>query len=477
MSPEEFLALDRSDAYELFMTFYTQVCLATSPAVKATSANSSLAPSQDPFKTKKVNNSRVITGRKPGGQIGHSGTTLLATDKPDFIIPLMPEACPCGCQFTDADPIISIQSNQVVDLPEMPSFQVTQYDAATKRCRHCQARVQAEFPPNAKAHVQYGFELKNLVVYLRIYQLIPNLRTTELIDNLYGLKISVGTVDTILSQAGKNAEETLAKIKQALLRAGVVHFDESGMKIKGEKGWIHVATTNLFTLYFHHASRGRDAIDEGGILPGFDGIAIHDFYSAYAWYSCQHGYCGAHLLRECQGVVDADNYAWAKKLKACLSKMNRAVIAAKAKGLDSLPEELVAEFEASYLAILAAGDAEMPPPPERQPGQRGRLKLGKARSLFNRFTEYQPDILRFLRDFKVPFTNNCAEQAVRMPKMMQKISGSTRSDHGAKRFCGIRSIISTLRKQGRDIWFGLGDLIRGKPVDVSLPVPAPASGG
>lgn len=476
MNPEEFQALGWTEAHAQFMTLYTQVCLATTPAVKATSANSSLAPSQDPFKAKKGNNSRVLTGRKPGGQPGHKGVTRLASDSPDFIIPLSPVACPCGCQFTDADPIISTESHQVVDLPEIPRFQVTQYNSATKRCPACKARVQAEFPPEAKTHLQYGFELKNLVVYLRIYQLLPNLRTTELIEHLYGLKISVGTIDTILSKAGENAEATLAKIKQALLRAGVVHFDESGMKIKGEKGWIHVAATDLLTLYFHHACRGRDAIDEGGILPGFDGVAIHDFFSAYAYYNCQHGYCGAHLLRECQGVVDADNFAWAKQLKAFLSKISRAVKAAKGKGLDALPQEIILEIESRYLEILAAADAEMPPPPERQPGQKGRLKLGKARNLYNRFVEYRHDILRFTRDFKVPFTNNCAEQAIRMPKMMQKISGSTRSQEGADRFCGIRSVISTLRKQARDIWAGLGDLIRGKEVEITLPDEAPATG-
>jgi Transposase IS66 family len=61
------------------------------------------------------------------------------------------------------------------------------------------------------------------------------------------------------------------------------------------------------------------------------------------------------------------------------------------------------------------------------------------------------DVLRFLIDPQVPFTNNLAEQDGRMMKLRQKISGGFRSEDGAKDFAVIRSVLSTARKQGWDV--------------------------
>ena len=108
------------------------------------------------------------------------------------------------------------------------------------------------------------------------------------------------------------------------------------------------------------------------------------------------------------------------------------------------------------------------PPP---PGKRGRRKKSKARNLVERFDKHKSAILRFIHDFNVPFDNNLAERDIRMMKVQQKISGCFRSWDGAQQFCRLRSYISTIRKQGLNVWEALGSLFEG---DVLMPQLTPA---
>jgi transposase len=427
------------------------------------SSNSHMPPSKDLAKPER-NNSRVKSERKKGGQPGHAGTTLKASDKPDIIVPIRPEACPCGHRFTDADDVIKIDKRQVVDLPKPKPFEVTEYQGSTLLCPCCSAQTKPEFPVIAPASLQYGPRLQAQVAYLNGHQLLPVARTVEVLADLHGVKIATGTVDNILSSVADKAEDGLAQIKQQLETATVEHFDETGMG----PGWMHVAATLLLTLYSFSRQRGKDAMDSFALLPVFKGVAVHDFLASYGLYTqCRHSACGAHLLRECQGLIDSFGSRWAASMKTLLQEACAAANRARDARLSGLPPETIASIIARYRAILAEAEAELPPPPERLPGQRGRLKLGKQRSLLKRLTERQDWVLLFLSDLDVPFTNNQAERDLRMPKLKQK-TGATRSDAGAERFCKIRSITSTLRKQGKPLLSTLEAMVRGQGINLRV---------
>jgi transposase len=135
----------------------------------------------------------------------------------------------------------------------------------------------------------------------------------------------------------------------------------------------------------------------------------------------------------------------------------------------SLSEKTANEYCERYRAIIAAGEIECPLPETKLviggKKKRGRIKKSKARNLLERLASFEKDTLRFMEDVDVPFTNNLAENNIRMTKVQQKISGCFRSMEGAYIFCRIRSYISTCRKHGMAVTTSLKMLFKGEMPD------------
>ena len=121
-------------------------------------------------------------------------------------------------------------------------------------------------------------------------------------------------------------------------------------------------------------------------------------------------------------------------------------------------------FAAEYRRIIKAGMRANPPPPATQTRKRGRRKQSKPRNLLLRLASRWREVLAFMYDFRVPFTNNQAERDLRMMKVQQKISGTFRSEDGAVAFCQTRSYISTIRKNGGNVIEALTSVFAGNPI-------------
>jgi transposase len=184
-----------------------------------------------------------------------------------------------------------------------------------------------------------------------------------------------------------------------------------------------------------------------------------------------HGLCNAHHLRELIFIVERYEQAWAEDMITLLVELNRRVKVAKAEGETALAPNDLAGFIQQYADILQRGfDANPPAPiPENPVKSRGRPKQSPAKNLLDRLKSQQDAVLRFIHDFAVPFDNNQAERDLRMMKLKQKISGCFRSEDGAQMFCRIRSYLSTLRKQGRNVLDALVQLFMGHPIS---PIPS-----
>ena len=306
--------------------------------------------------------------------------------------------------------------------------------------------------------------VKAAAVYLKNYQYLPYERTCELLEDLFGCPMSEGTLANFISQCNDRVEEPLDQIKELIEQALVAHFDETGSRVEGKLRWLHSASTSTATYYDIHRKRGSEAFDTIGILPDFMGRAIHDFWKPYFGYSCLHGLCNAHHLRELLFVHEQYQQDWADLMIDCLLDIKDAVDQAK-PSTDHLPERQIRAFEARYQKILDEGYAQnpLPPQPAKAKKKRGRPKKTKPRNLLERLDHHRNQAPAFIYDFNVPFDNNLAERDLRMMKVQQKISGTFRTEQGAKAFCRIRSYISTARKNALGAMDALARLFSGTP--------------
>ena len=426
------------------------------------SHNSSKPPSSDGL-SKKNQSLRQPSGRKPGGQFGHGGSTLKLVRHPDVIVehPLAPHCNRCGAALRAPAQGLMTVRRQVFDLLR-PVLQVTEHRGYELHCacgqHHC-----SEFPDDVLAPVQYGPIVRSTLVYLTQQQLLPMERTVQLIADLYGLKLSVGTVQASIGQAAQRLAPAYERIAHAVSAAPVVHFDETGQRASARLRWLHTAATPELTWYGAHDKRGRIAMDAAGILPAFKGVAVHDGWASYREYACTHALCNAHHLRELIYLEETTQQPWTRKMIEFLRAAKKEADAAKAVDRAVNRERLTA-LRRRYRVILTEGERDNPPSTQR-PRRRGRIKQSPAVNLLIRLREHTQDVLRFLTDARVPFDNNQAERDIRMPKLKQKTSGCFRTVAGADAFATIRSYLATLRKQGRNVFHALTLAFQGQAPD------------
>jgi transposase len=422
------------------------------------SHNSSRPPSTDPPWAERTKSLRRPSGRRVGGQPGHAGRTLRLTPKPHRVVTYHPARCR-HCSESLAGALgMSVERRQVVEL--VPArLRVTEHKAEVVRCSSCGRRTKAGFPPGVSATVQYGPSLMARALYLHDYQLLPYARAAEAMRELFGCAVSAGTLSSAVRRCAAGLIKTELKIKRGLRRSAVIHADETGLRVEGKLAYVHVASSERLTHYAADPRRGKAASDEIDILPSYRGTCVHDGWFSYTHYpDCRHALCGAHLLRELTYFeeLNEETKAWAAPLKELLLEMKGV---AEREGAPVAAWQ-VGELTARYDRLVAEGQGAQPPP-DVPP-----LACRQARSLLRRLVSRKEEVLRFLSDPSVPFDNNQAERDLRMVKLQQKVSGCFRTGEGARRFCRIRSYVSTARKQRRGVLEALEGACRGVPLSV-----------
>ena len=417
------------------------------------STNSSKPPSSDPNRKKRP---KSKTGKKPGGQKGHAGSTLIKVDDPDKVelIKVDRSKLPPG-RYREVD----FESRQVFDIDI--SRVVTEYRAQILEDDKGN-RFVAAFPEGVTKAVQYGTGLKAHSVYMSQFQLVPYNRTQDYFADQLHIPLSEGSIFNFNKEAFGFLADFENRVKNKLAGSDLAHADETGINIGGKTHWLHCVSNDSWTLYHPHEKRGTLAMNDMGILSRFKGILCHDHWKPYYKIDCTHALCNAHHLRELTRAWEQDAQQWARKMKDLLETINRKVTEAGG-ALDTQESK---KHRRKYRALLKQGEIECPEPSRpNKKGKRGRIKKSKPRNLLERLRDYEQDTLRFMDNENVPFSNNLGENDIRMTKVQQKISGCFRSMDGAQIFCRIRSYLSTCRKQGLKSSYALDLLFNGKLPD------------
>jgi transposase len=263
------------------------------------------------------------------------------------------------------------------------------------------------------------------------------------------------------------------RLKAAIRDSRVVGADETGLRVGGANGWVHVARTDSLTHFAYDSRRGKDAMQEVGILPQFRGTLVRDGYLSYTRFeACRHSLCNAHLLRELLFIEETDpkQAAWTQPLSALLLEIKEATSEARAAGHAQISEAAQGTYLRRYDRLVKKADKLNPLPPQDAGGGSPRSRrppLTPPRRLVHRLSRRRDEVLRFMSDLAVPFTNNGSERDLRMVKVQQKVGGCFRTPEGARDFCRVMSYLSTARKQGHPLLYALERVLNGKPLTFS----------
>ncbi len=430
------------------------------------SANSSKPPSSDGYRKPSPKSQRPLGQRTTGGQKGHPGHTLRQSQHVHQVIIHAPVLRCSACQsLLPAGRVID--KRQVFELPAVQA-QIIEHQLLASTCACGQGHT-GQWPRGVHAPVQYGARAKALVVHLNQHHLVPTARTSALMQDIFGLAISQASITGFAAQAANVLAPTVASIGQAVQASAVVHADETGIRVNNTLQWLHCAVTDTLSWLARHTQRGKLAFTALGILPGVRGVLVHDGLAGYRQFDCVHSLCNAHHIRELVGVHEQGEHMW----DDWPVQMIDLLVQAKGEVLQRagpLERERQAWFDQRWQALLERAEALNPPNlQERGPGSgKGRRKHSKAANLLKRLRQYKQDVWRFMTHPGVPFTNNLAEQALRMSKIKQRVSGCFRSEVGADAFFTIRSYLATMHKQKQCLFDCLISVFEGRPMQPVL---------
>ena len=423
--------------------------------ISKNSTNSSIPPSKDP-NPKKNQSLRKKTGNKSGGQVGHKGSTLKKVEKPDKVIPhLLIGKCKCGINLSSL-PSALHSSRQVFEV-EIINV-VTEHQVFESECscgiKHC-----SSYPEGVNASVQYGPGVRAIVGYLSKYQLIPSERLEEMMSDIFNTTLSEGTIDNISGYAKDALNEFKNKFEEHIPEMKVGHVDETTTLVNGKLGHFHVLSNEAFSFLYFDVKRGMAAVARQGFLPKFKGTLVHDCFSMYFNYGEKHAVCNAHLLRELTFIEERFMHRWAHKVKRFLYDLNDFKNFCKLNNVFHLDQNDLNELVTNFKDLLLEGREECSSliAAVKNKGKK-RGKQHPALNLLNRMLKLRIEILRFIHDFDIPFTNNQAERDLRMTKVHLKISGGFRSEAGAQIFALFRGYIGTAKKHGQRVFTALKNL-------------------
>lgn len=398
--------------------------------------NSSM-PSSKEESHKKIANSRIPTGRKPGAQKGHTGTGLkrLTPTRPPVCLPVPEEIA----NSEDYYPTGKIIKKQVIDIKL--SVEVTEYWAKEYRCRSTGSRWHPEFPPEAVNPVNYGASVKATAFLLNNYCNVSIDKVSSFLNELSegAIKISKGTISNLASEFSVKTEKDRKDLFDTILRTPVMYVDATVGRVNGKNNAIFACNTENEVLYFSRDTKGVAGIT-GTPIEQYPFTLVHDHDKVFYKYGGNHQECLAHVLRYLQDSIDNEpTLTWNHLMKNHLSN---AIHIVKSGNLSKENHDMIiAEYE--RILLIAESEYEVSPPSKY---------YRNGFNLFKRMKEFEKEHLFFLDHPEVGYTNNISERNLRAYKRKQKQAVTFRSKDSQEHFCDALTIIKTNMVRGNNIY-------------------------
>ena len=427
--------------------------------LKKDSTNSDKSPSSDTFTKAKAETNREKSENSIGGQPGHKGHYLKPVKNPDVVLQKKPQKqCPhCNGKVAISD---EYEVRQLIDLEiKVVTTEERCYEGV---CSDCGCVLSGEFTEGFNSPIGYGSTTRTIISTLSADSNVTVNKIVKFISSLTDNRINMshGTVINVLNELAEKLEPTVTDISDMLINCDVLHADETGLKINGNTTWMQILANKDFTLFGRSPSRGKPNKEMNEILTLFVGTLMHDhLMSYYSYKHLTHAECNTHADRYLKAVNEIMKHPWAQEMKVLLHDAYRRKEELIAQKKTKMSKKLLDEFRERYISILDRGVLEYE---DAIVGKENIKYYDEERRLLTRLREYIDEHLRFITDFKVPFSNNVAELGARFIKGKKKVSGTFRSPRGMDSYATIASVIDTLRKQKRGIFSSINSTFKGK---------------
>ncbi|MGA8353463.1 MAG: IS66 family transposase [Solirubrobacteraceae bacterium] len=422
------------------------------------SRNSSRPPSSDPPGKKPKRREKGRSGREQGGQPGHEGKgrDLLPCWAVDEVVEHWPDRCGCGHVFADLErgSVREPARHQVEELPRIATV-VVEHQCQRLRCPECGEEQTGELPAEV-AGSAFGPRLQAAVATLAVRNRVSRRDTVELCSELFGARISAGSVDAILTRAADALEVPHQELVGALRRSGRLNVDETGWRLKGGRRTLWGAFTDKLAVYRICENRHEDRARE--LLGSSTAIVTSDRWWAYNHLPlARRQVCWSHLRRDFQAQAEglgAEQEFGELGLRVC-EEVFWAWEIYQHTGERKELKRRVRLLRRELKPLLRTYSGKAP---------RYKRTRGLARNLL----KVWPALWTFADRRGVQPTNNHAERALRGAVIYRKLSLGSQSETGEQRIERLLSASTTCRLQRRSMFEYLSQLLtahaRGDPL-------------
>ena len=218
------------------------------------------------------------------------------------------------------------------------------------------------------------------------------------------LEISKGTLINWSNEAKEKLMPELENIEKEILNSYYAHFDESQIKVNGEAFNEVCASTDKHTRMWTMKCKKHEELEKINFFNSFMGVIIKDGTDLYNGFGIGFSQCISHIQRYLKGIYDFINHKGPKMMAEFLTKNNNYRKELIQKGIEKFEEQEYQKIINEYDEIISIWKKEWI-------SDKNNSQYDEERKLLSRMEDSDKEqILYFLKDFKVPSTNNQAEQ-------------------------------------------------------------------